>query len=96
MPFSPQSNRRFAGIRNQTPRADDGREARRRSKSESVETGFCERHAINARCRIAMQSATYRRESRGRADAMSRHAGERKSSLAAHPTKAFRPGMLEP
>jgi hypothetical protein len=47
------------GIRNQTPRADARAEARRRSRSESVETGFCERHAINARCRITMQSATY-------------------------------------
>jgi len=77
MSFSPRSNRRFAGPRNQTPRADDGREARRRSKSESVETGVCERHAINARCRIAMQSATQRRDLRCRADAVSRRAGER-------------------
>jgi hypothetical protein len=41
------------GCRQSTPRADAQAEARRRSKSESAETGFCERHAINSRCRIA-------------------------------------------
>ena len=93
----PQSSRPVGpdlAIKRHAPTTGGGR---RRSKSESVETGFCEWHAINARRRIAMQPSQLRRDLCGRADAMSRRAGKRKiNARPAHPAKAFRPGMLEP
>jgi hypothetical protein len=59
MPFFPQSIGRLARTSQSNATRRRRADARRRSKSESVETGFCEWHAINARRRIAMQSASY-------------------------------------
>ena len=53
-------------------------------------------HAINARCRIAMQSATYAEIC---ADIPTLFSTRRRAQIhrsSAHPAKAFRPGMLEP
>ena len=74
-------------------------EARRRSRSESVENRFLRNGGINAPSRIAMQSVTNGRASRGYADAVSRPASaSAKSSLARAPHKSIPPrdaGALE-
>ena len=97
MSFSPQSNRRFARIRNQTPRADARAEARRRSKSESVETGFLRNGAGSTRAAGSPCSQPltprFTRTCRRYVSTRGRAHNHRSS---AHHTKAFRPGMLEP
>jgi hypothetical protein len=55
-----------------------------------------ERHAINAPCRIEMQSTTYAEIYADMPTLYLDTPASAKSSLVRAPTKAFRPGMLEP
>ena len=59
MSFSPQSDRRFAGIRNSTPRADARAGPGAAPNRRAWKQVSAKRRGINARCRIAMQSAIY-------------------------------------
>jgi hypothetical protein len=94
MPFFPQSNRPARpdlAIKRHAPTTGGGPAPLR---SESV--GSFERHAINAPCRIEMQSTTYAEIYADMPTLYLDTPASAKSSLVRAPTKAFRPGMLEP
>jgi hypothetical protein len=61
-----------------------------------LDTGFGETARDQRACGIAMQSATYAEIHTDMPTLCLDTPASAKSSLVAHPTKAFRPGMLEP